>query len=148
MDHKYIPYIYIIILLIGFGLVAFKQLRHQPFYSIVINNYKFGIYFSYSIFSMILILVISTNLSNSQFFADISPILIIILFGVGYKINNIYHNRCLRRIYKKFHEKETINNLRKSISKNELKYNTGELKKKKIYNSIERISMYIIFFFY
>ncbi|OUM59043.1 hypothetical protein PIROE2DRAFT_15530 [Piromyces sp. E2] len=125
---------------VGFGFIAINQIKYQPFYSSAINNYRFGIYFSYCISSILSILVLTTTLSNSQFISDIAPFILIILFGIGYKINNIYYKLCIKRIYKKLQEKEKVTNLRKTVSNDELKYNPSKLKKKNVYKSVERIS--------
>jgi len=144
LDHKYISYIFAFMLVVGFGFIAFKHLKYQPYYSAVINNYRFGIYFSYCVFSLFLVLVLATGLSDSQFIADVSPFIVIILFGIGYKINNMYYKMCIKRVYKKLQEKETVSNLRKTLSSDELKFNPTKLQKKNIYKSIERISMYYV----
>ncbi len=143
MDHTLVSYLFIFILVFGFGLIAIKHLKYQPFYSCMINNYKFGIYFSYCVFSLFLLLVLAGDLSNSQFLSDISPFIIAILFGLGYKINDIYYKFCINRIYKKFHEKEELINIE------ELNRSPTKLNKNAIYKSADRISMYTVFpFFY
>jgi len=69
----------------------------------------------------------------------ISPIIIPLLFIIGYKYNDFYYNKILKRIYKKFNEKKMITNLKKATSSDELKYNPENFKKKDIFNSLERI---------
>jgi len=145
IDHELVSYMFIFILAFGFGYIAINHLRYQPFYSSVINNYKFGVYFSYCVFSLLLILVLTTGLSNSPFFTGIAPLIIIMLFGLGYKINNIYYKLCINKVYKRYHEKEELDSMMKT---EELNNKSSKLIKKNIYKSSERISMCIVFLFY
>jgi len=68
----------------------------------------------------------------------------IILFGIGYKANNIYYNLCLKRIYNRLREKNSNGN---DEENNETK-SASKLMKKNVYKSIERISMSIIYLIY
>jgi len=85
------------------------------------------------------------GINKNQFVSDASFFILLIVFFVGFQINNIYYKKALKRIYKKFHEKGIVSDLRKSTSVDELKYSPEKLKKKNIYKSVERISTYIKF---
>ncbi|KAG4099110.1 hypothetical protein H8356DRAFT_937586 [Neocallimastix lanati (nom. inval.)] len=129
-----------IILFLSFFYLFTVQLKYQPYYSIQVNNYRFGAYFTLSIFSLYNLIIIITNINTFQIVCDISPFLIPILFIVGYNYNNYYNKKIVQRIYKKLYEKKLVSNLHKSTSINELKFNPKRLKNNNIYNSLERIT--------
>ncbi|OUM62539.1 hypothetical protein PIROE2DRAFT_11117 [Piromyces sp. E2] len=123
-----------------FLFLAINQLMTQPYYSKTINNYRFAVYFSLCLYMLYGLMVGELGLNNSQFICDISLILQIIFFVTSYFINNNYYNKSLKRIYKKFHDKQITENLKNQVSK---EYSIKDLEKpmkKNIYNSVERIT--------
>jgi len=124
-----------------FLYISYLQLINQPYYSSVINNYKFGIYFSIALFSLCTVLLRFLKINTSKVIAIAAPVIPIILFIVGYLFNSFYVKKVLNRIYKKFHEKEMVKGLKSEIEDDELKYNEEKPKKKSVYKSVERISM-------
>jgi len=131
-----------IVVILSFLYLAFIQLKNQPYYSNTVNNYKFAIYFSIGSFSLYSFIVYISKINSSQFVCDISPFILIVLLILSYKFNSFYQNKTVKRIYKKFQEKEMINKLRKTTSSDELKLSPDKLKNKKIFQSVERISKY------
>lgn len=122
-----------------FLYLAYFQLIHQPFYSRLINNYRFSVYFGIGGFSLYNIIIHLLNLNSSQFIADISAVFLIVLFISGYFFNSYYHKKTLNRIYNKFREKNIATNLNKSTSND--KITNDHKKNKSVYQSLERISM-------
>ncbi|ORY78701.1 hypothetical protein LY90DRAFT_70311 [Neocallimastix californiae] len=129
-----------IVVILSFLYLAFIQLKNQPYYSNTVNNYKFAIYFSIGSFSLYSFIVYISKINSSQFVCDISPFILIVLLILSYKFNSFYQNKTVKRIYKKFQEKEMINKLRKTTSSDELKLSPDKLKNKKIFQSVERIT--------
>lgn len=123
-----------------FSYLAVFQLKNQPYYSIYINNYRFAVYATIAIFQAISFIFHSIDIYKSQVVADIVPVIIIILFIVNFKLNDIYYKSILKRIYKKYYEKQVVSDLRESTSVDELKYSPEKLKKKSVYQSVERIT--------
>jgi len=145
-DRNIIRYAIIIIGIVLFLYLSVLQLKTQPYYSKVVNNYKFSVYFGnfgievYSFFITLL------NLNDSQFISDFMPILFIFLLIFGYFFNQFYLKKILKRIYVKYQEKQIVRNIRKTTSIDELKNSPEKLKNNKVFTSIERISKNIKIF--
>ncbi|KAG4106217.1 hypothetical protein H8356DRAFT_1628065 [Neocallimastix lanati (nom. inval.)] len=139
-DRNIIRYVIIIIGIVLFLYLSILQLKTQPYYSKVVNNYKFSVYFGnfgievYSFFITLL------NLNDSQFISDFMPFLFIFLSIFGCFFNQFYLKKTLKRIYVKYQEKQIVRNIRKTTSIDELKNSPEKLKNNKIFTSIERIT--------
>lgn len=128
------------IMTISFLFLAYNQLKLQPYYSPTINSYKFAMYFALGAFSLYALLISLFDANSNQFLCDFSPFLVLILFGIGYRFNIIYYKSTIKRIYKRFQEKQLITNLKKSTSIDELKLSPERLKNRNVYQSVERIT--------
>lgn len=143
---KSVQYFFTAINIIIYIYLAHFQITHQPFYSKKINNYKFSVYFSIAIFSFFTFLMCLFKINTSSVLALLSPLIIIVSFIIGYKYNAYYYKKILKRIYKKFNEKQLVTDLKKTTSIDELKFSPEKFKKKNVYQSVERICMNILLF--
>jgi len=128
--------------------LAYVQLITQPYYSSVINNYRFAIYSAIGIFSVYTVVLIVLGIAELPIITTISPFVLILLFVIAYKLNSIYYHFALKRIFKKFREKQLVTSLKESVSPEEDEFHPGTLKKRSIYKSVERISMLLLLLFF
>ncbi|ORX84506.1 hypothetical protein BCR32DRAFT_242552 [Anaeromyces robustus] len=117
IEQKYIiSWINILFLIILFGILSFYQLKKQPYYSCYVNNYKFSIYFGLFFTSVISEIILLILHRNTGIFSEFIPLILAISFCVGYKLNSLYYNKTIKRVYKLYHDKKVINNLKDSIN--------------------------------
>ncbi|ORX49604.1 hypothetical protein BCR36DRAFT_370629 [Piromyces finnis] len=140
MNQKLISLWSIIITFVVFLYMSSVQLKCQLYYSISINNYRFATYFTLCSFALFSIILVILDINNSQFIADISPFIIVSIFIGSYFFNNNHTKKILKRVYKKYQQKNTINKLKESTSKDELINSHKNLMKKDFYKSIDRIT--------
>ncbi|KAL6605489.1 hypothetical protein U3516DRAFT_556458 [Neocallimastix sp. 'constans'] len=140
MDVKNIQFVIYNLLGFIFLFLAYSQLKYQPFYSIQVNNYRFGVYLSLGSLSLYTLVIYILKKNSSQIVADVSIFFLFIIFFIGYYYNNYYFKKSVNRVYKRYTEKVIINNLRKNSSDEELDYNPEKMKKLNAYQSIERIT--------
>jgi len=141
--HGFNDYIKIVMnftLFLSFLYLAYFQLIYQPYYSNTVNNYKFSVYFTISLFAIYAFLISEINLSDNQFICDILPLVGLLFFILGFSLNKLYYKKTLKRIYKKFQEKKIVNELRESSSVDKMQLSPENYKNKNIFQSLERIS--------
>ncbi|ORX45582.1 hypothetical protein BCR36DRAFT_299255, partial [Piromyces finnis] len=123
-----------------FFYMAYYQLIKQPYYSSTVNNYKFAVYFSLGLFSFYTFILCILKANSSSIIPYISVVILIFIFIASYCYNQYYKNSIIKRVFKKFKEKNVVHNLRKTLSTDELKFCPDNLEKKDVYKSIERIT--------